>query len=1509
MFGVRTRSRLRTVGIAKKAAQNIAQKATHPTTTTTTTAGTMAEQQRAYRQYDSRGGIVNEAPSPVLIPPASVKGRPTSSSSSLLSSSKNHRPCDDGSCQPPPPPTAAYGEEGRAYSSARNVEEGAVEEAENDFSIHDGPVGASRKNANTNNTSRTDNDDTATNSRAPPTLEPYVGKLERYELFSTAQCYYLVACDKAGTGYRVLKMDRTLIERPDATSQARRVELEKRRREEQDAAAAVATSASGGGGDGMGAVGAAASSTSGNKSGMFPATNPAASSDGGASVGGGGPTDAPHGPNAHIRPLCEFCIEDPAVYSQDEIRDMLDMIHEGNKYTPGYDAPHGVGSGGSSGHAAGPGGHPRERPGGGLRPICKAYGVVGFVRFLDCYYLTLITKRAKVGSLGGNGIYTIKATETFPLKPAERPGQPSSGGGVSAGPIDFDRVGRDPTGAADGGKDPGTMLLSMWNRGKRSVGLGLTNREIAELRYQGLYQVVDLTKNFYFSYTYDVTRSLQENFLSTKSKPFPPPPFKDMYAWNYFLTRELEQCTNSMTSFQWVMPIIHGAFLQRRLNDYGRSMNLTLLARRSRHFAGTRYLKRGVSDQGKVANDVEHEQILHDEASSASAGAFSSYLQCRGSIPTYWTQESSVTLPKPPIILNRIDPTYHATQAHFGDLLRRYGSPIVVVDLVKQSEKREREVIVGNEYRSAIDHLNSHILDPEHKIRYCALDYSHISKAKRLNVSTSLNETATWAVNQTGFFCSHPRWTIEEGGKIEPFDDEAAADRVEMLDKHLGIPVFPMEQKGVLRTNCIDCLDRTNVAQFSAGVEALGQQLVVMGVRNSAKLDPSSNIVRVLIDMFVEIGDHIALQYGGSEAHKKVNTTAGPAASLNGPMGKHKELLTSIRRYYSNAFSDRLRQDAMNLFLGYYIPSHHTVPLWELESDYYLHNFHVKSGNGSLHAMRLYQRTFGTDWNDEDSQNSDKEGVLTTMENQESWRIERVRSRCTMQNEALSVWWKLAIQQYIQGRMWKSVGNTSSYESLLPSRFDRLYQPDKLAQFDKFFSRSWAAPVRLSHSAQHSHSGEDNTELMLLHRKAVVSAKNKSSSRKSRDEKGRSSDDEKRGDIDKDEEKSIFDFINAHGFKSELTPSLRLFLTSHKAYHQSIDGGFAGKVSSVDSKEEEAAAGKDSPRPDSEKRNNSLKGRKSEKSKKENDESSNDTPGLAAGLSFIGNLSTKANPCPEYLDYVNSQYSGCTRKSREEAREEFAKCLQESSLNADNVDGIRKLAESAHICSEISTGPYRGLRETDSAIGVTALVHEQLNNIDSMQKRGQCTSGGGLPGVDQDLRQRRMDKDSVKEAIYNGYSELNRSKQAYSEIIDTSSLGCRRSDLTDEKSMSLYCSFFDQDTPLSKLNKTYITGKSLPTDSFSSSRQDRKLNDNSLGQSASKSRWSLHMAEKRSPSLFSKETRRFVPEGFEQINDDMFARRDNRFVVFNGTGLDTWRKDSKEPRTKTHGLEDDIAVL
>ena len=86
------------------------------------------------------------------------------------------------------------------------------------------------------------------------------------------------------------------------------------------------------------------------------------------------------------------------------------------------------------------------------------------------------------------------------------------------------------------------------------------------------------------------------------------------------------------------------------------------------------------------------------------------------------------------------------------------------------------------------------------------------------------------------------------------------------------------------------------------------------------------------IDLYSDLGDHIALQYGGSAAHKKVKGNQH-TSSLKG-----SELLTSIKRYYSNSFTDALKQDAINVYLGIYIPIYNSIPLWEYESDYFLHN-------------------------------------------------------------------------------------------------------------------------------------------------------------------------------------------------------------------------------------------------------------------------------------------------------------------------------------------------------------------------------------------------------------------------------------------------------------------------------------------------------------------------------------------------------------------------------------------
>ena len=80
----------------------------------------------------------------------------------------------------------------------------------------------------------------------------------------------------------------------------------------------------------------------------------------------------------------------------------------------------------------------------------------------------------------------------------------------------------------------------------------------------------------------------------------------------------------------------------------------------------------------------------------------------------------------------------------------------------------------------------------------------------------------------------------------------------------------PFYQNGVLRTNCIDCLDRTNVAQYAYGLEALGRQLQAVGLMDKPKLDPDCGVAACLMDMYQNMGDSLALQYGGSEAHNYV---------------------------------------------------------------------------------------------------------------------------------------------------------------------------------------------------------------------------------------------------------------------------------------------------------------------------------------------------------------------------------------------------------------------------------------------------------------------------------------------------------------------------------------------------------------------------------------------------------------------------------------------------------------
>ncbi|SCU84337.1 LAME_0C09098g1_1 [Lachancea meyersii CBS 8951] len=517
----------------------------------------------------------------------------------------------------------------------------------------------------------------------------------------------------------------------------------------------------------------------------------------------------------------------------------------------------------------------------GLNKRLTGYGLLGFIRFTDCYYLIVITKTSPVAVLGGHSIYHIDETELVPLSNSYK------------------------------------------NPDKYSI----------EARFISTFLNLDLSKTFYFSYTYDITNTLQTNILREKLKavarsdvqiPSGIPDYNEMYMWNSNLLKPVFPCID--TVYDWFQAMIHGFIDQVNVLIWGRSVYVTLIARRSHHFAGARFLKRGVNKQGYVANEVETEQIVSDMILTPfhrpgngyfDSDRYTAFVQHRGSIPLCWSQEASNLTAKPPIQINVTDPFFSSAALHFDRLFQSYGGgPIQVLNLIKTKEKTPREVKLLNEFEQCINYLNK-FLPENNKIQYTSWDMSRASKSHGQVVIEFLEKYAINTLETTGIF-------------------------------HNGRDFSTTQiQEGVCRTNCIDCLDRTNAAQFVIGKRALGVQLNVLGISDNSFLEYDSDIVHILTELFHDHGDTIALQYGGShlvntmETYRKINQWSSHS----------RDMIESIKRFYSNSFVDAQRQDAINLFLGHYVWQPGTPALWELNTDFYLH-----MGTDTDNGLRSYTK-------------------------------------------------------------------------------------------------------------------------------------------------------------------------------------------------------------------------------------------------------------------------------------------------------------------------------------------------------------------------------------------------------------------------------------------------------------------------------------------------------------------------------------------------------------------------
>ncbi|XP_051113877.1 phosphoinositide phosphatase SAC3-like isoform X3 [Andrographis paniculata] len=588
--------------------------------------------------------------------------------------------------------------------------------------------------------------------------------------------------------------------------------------------------------------------------------------------------------------------EDSTIYSEDECSDLLKMLHEGNTAT------------------------------GGLKFITTCYGIVG------PYYMLLITKRKQIGVICGHNIYAVSKIELIPVPhPNVRPQR-----------VNFSK----------------------------------------ENRYKKLLCMVDLTKDFFFSYSYNIMRSLQKNTCDKKTGKVL---YETMFVWNEFLTRGIR---NLLPNTLWTVALVYGFFKQTKLSLSGRDFQLTLIARRSRHYAGTRYLKRGVNEKGRVANDVETEQIVAEDVPEGEALQISSVVQNRGSIPLFWSQETSRLNLKPDIILSKRDQNYEATRLHFEHLTQRYGSPIIILNLIKANEKKPRESILRTEFVNAIAAINQD-LPEEKQLKFVHLDLHKLSRSsKATNVLELLGMVATYALLVTGlFYCQLTPTLLSNGYELPSFENvdtpdisptssnndiekrsyeenehsddsnEKSSEGNSSIENNRNPYVRPpLIQSGVLRTNCIDCLDRTNVAQYAYGLVALGSQLYALGVTTSPHIELDDPLAEELMSYYERMGDTLAHQYGGSAAHNKIfSERRGQWKAAI----QSQEFLRTLQRYYSNAYMDAEKQNAINVFLGHFQPEPDKADLWELDSDQ-----HYVGRNGELYIDEDVGSFFKRSWSD-----------------------------------------------------------------------------------------------------------------------------------------------------------------------------------------------------------------------------------------------------------------------------------------------------------------------------------------------------------------------------------------------------------------------------------------------------------------------------------------------------------------------------------------------------------------
>ena len=551
------------------------------------------------------------------------------------------------------------------------------------------------------------------------------------------------------------------------------------------------------------------------------------------------------------------------------------------------------------------------------RPI---YGTLGLIAVKNEVFLSVITQASRAATVRpGETVERIGGVAFYCLSSA-----------------DYDDV--VPLDLLDG---EGSDAASVYSQ-ESAYGQGLGRRDtVIEHPCRDLRKLLS-NGTFYYSTDFDVTNRVQSRYVlhpvlddmslpgipytnamrrPLNSNSFDIDQFDETYLWNSFMISPLVKfrsrlmppemealdasriLTSAIRGFCKTMTIPQsGSPLRSRS---GMPSFLTLISRLSCLRAGTRFNARGIDDDGHVANFVETETTFW-----TPSGILFSYAQVRGSIPIFWEQVADLIPGRQKVTVTRSpDGAQPAFNKHFEELEQEYGA-IHVINLL--SETKPSEVELGDLYKNAIRHSPLSRPGPDGSSDHALLQDTHYdfhAETKGPAGYEAAKGIRRYIEDAIDVFLYYVAEETSEGG--------------EEIRGVGGRMVTVFQQKGVFRTNCLDCLDRTNL------IQTLVSQMAVDAFLGHRGEHAASDFWMRHSTLWADNGDNLSKIYAGTGALKSSYTRTGKM-SLAGAVA---DMRKSVQRIYHNNFLDPSRQITIDMLLGRLV-GQGAVHLFDPISDY-----------------------------------------------------------------------------------------------------------------------------------------------------------------------------------------------------------------------------------------------------------------------------------------------------------------------------------------------------------------------------------------------------------------------------------------------------------------------------------------------------------------------------------------------------------------------------------------------